>query len=208
MAIPRASDLVALRRLACYLAGTPRVVQRYPWQVSEDLDLFTDTDFAGCARTRRSTTAGVCMRGHHLLEHYSRTQKVVTLSSAEAELGEHARDACDLSPPPVANRHAEQQPLLLRLALGRTLELLADPVGEQAEVPKKAEAHATREERAAVCGDERCDQSRQPVDLVNAAPQVFCRQRVHSERLQTWCGGAAGHEGAQCLGSACMPLSR
>ena len=27
------------------------------------------------------------MRGHHLLKHYSRTQKVVTLSSAEAELG-------------------------------------------------------------------------------------------------------------------------
>ena len=87
MAVPRVSDFTALRRLACYLAGTPRVVQQYPWQGSESLKLFTDTDFAGCTRTRRSTNGGVCMRGRHLLKHYSRTQKVVTLSSAEAELG-------------------------------------------------------------------------------------------------------------------------
>ena len=83
----RASDLVALRLLANYLVGAPRLVQRLPWQKPASFQLFSDTDFAGCPRTRRSTSAGVCMRGQHLVKHYSRTQKVVTLSSAEAELG-------------------------------------------------------------------------------------------------------------------------
>ena len=87
MSVPRASDLVALRRLAQYLVGTPRAVQRLPWQRRTGLKLFSDTDFAGCPRTRRSTSSGVTMRGLHLIKHYSRTQKVVTLSSAEAELG-------------------------------------------------------------------------------------------------------------------------
>jgi len=87
MSVPRASDLVALRRLAQYLVGTPRVVQKLPWQRPAGLKLFSDTDFAGCPRTRRSTSSGVTMRGLHLIKHYSRTQKVVTLSSAEAELG-------------------------------------------------------------------------------------------------------------------------
>jgi len=87
MSVPRASDFVALRRLAQYLAGTPRAVQKLPWQRRCGLKLFSDTDFAGCPRTRRSTSCGVTMRGLHLIRHYSRTQKVVTLSSAEAELG-------------------------------------------------------------------------------------------------------------------------
>ena len=58
MSVPRVSDLTALRRLAKYLLGAPRLVQRFPWQSKEGLSLFTDTDFAGCPRTRRSTNAG------------------------------------------------------------------------------------------------------------------------------------------------------
>ena len=49
--------------------------------------MFTDTDFAGCLATRKSTSGGCVMRGKHLLKHWSSTQKAVTLSSAEAELG-------------------------------------------------------------------------------------------------------------------------
>ena len=66
MSVPRASDRVALRRLAQYLVGTPRVVQRLPWQRPAGLKLFSDTDFAGCPRARRSTSSGVTMRGLHL----------------------------------------------------------------------------------------------------------------------------------------------
>ena len=46
----------------------------------------SDSDWAGCRRTRRSTSGGVILHGRHLVHHWSRTQAGVALSSAEAEL--------------------------------------------------------------------------------------------------------------------------
>ena len=51
------------------------------------LRVFVDTDFAGCQLTRRSTSGGRAMHGAHIAKHWSTTQKAVTLSSGEAELG-------------------------------------------------------------------------------------------------------------------------
>ena len=62
------------------------MVYDYLWQSEGDLQVFVDTDFAGCSVTRRSTSGGCALRGSHLLKHWSSTQKVVTLSSGEAEL--------------------------------------------------------------------------------------------------------------------------
>ena len=45
-----------------------------------------DSDWAGCTRTRKSTSGGVIFSGRHTLTHWSSTQTVVSLSSAEAEL--------------------------------------------------------------------------------------------------------------------------
>ena len=45
-----------------------------------------DSDWAGCKTTRRSTSGGCLMVGGHLIKSYSRTQSIVALSSAEAEL--------------------------------------------------------------------------------------------------------------------------
>ena len=88
MAVPRHSDLAALRRLARYVLEVPRLVQCFQWQEpTGEFVVYTDTDFAGCPRTRRSTNGGAIVRGSHLIKHYSKTQKVVTPSSAEAELG-------------------------------------------------------------------------------------------------------------------------
>ena len=50
------------------------------------IDLFTDTMFAGCRTTRRSTSGGVAMVGNHCVRHYSTTQSTLSLSSGEAEL--------------------------------------------------------------------------------------------------------------------------
>ena len=50
------------------------------------LDVHVDTDFAGCWRTRRSTSGGIARLGSHVLKHWSGTQSTVALSSAEAEL--------------------------------------------------------------------------------------------------------------------------
>jgi hypothetical protein len=87
MSAPRAADLRALSRVARYLAGASRVVYEYPWQVKPVLSVYTDSDFAGCIATRRSTSGGAVMLGTHLLKHWASTQKKITLSSGEAELG-------------------------------------------------------------------------------------------------------------------------
>ena len=54
-------------------------------ELPEKLKVYTDTDFAGCRRTRRSTSGGVVMLGSHCLKTYSSTQEIVALSSGEAE---------------------------------------------------------------------------------------------------------------------------
>jgi hypothetical protein len=87
MSAPRAADLQALARVARYLVGAPRVVYEYPWQRRPVLRAFTDSDFAGCVATRRSTSGGAALLGAHLLKHWASTQKKITLSSGEAELG-------------------------------------------------------------------------------------------------------------------------
>ena len=63
MAVPRKSDLVALRRLARYVLEVPRLVQCFRWQEpTREFVVFTDTDFAGCPRARQSTNGGAIVR--------------------------------------------------------------------------------------------------------------------------------------------------
>ena len=55
MSAPDRASQLALQRLVRYLKGSPRLVYSFPWQRDCDLDVFVDTDFAGCFTTRRST---------------------------------------------------------------------------------------------------------------------------------------------------------
>ena len=87
MSAPREADLTSLRRMARYLIGAPRQVYYFALQGAADIDVYADTDWAGCPVTRRSTSGGCAVRGSHLIKHWATTQKVVTLSSGEAELG-------------------------------------------------------------------------------------------------------------------------
>ena len=48
--------------------------------------VYADSDWAGCIATRKSTSGGVAMLGTHQIKHWSTTQGVIALSSAEAEL--------------------------------------------------------------------------------------------------------------------------
>jgi hypothetical protein len=87
MSAPKAADLQALGRVARYLVGAARVVYEYPWQRRPVLRAFTDSDFAGCIDGRLSTSGGAALLGTHLLKHWASTQRKITLSSGEAELG-------------------------------------------------------------------------------------------------------------------------
>ena len=49
------------------------------------VDVFSDSDWAGCAKTRRSNSSSYVMLGGHLLAASATTQNVVATSSGEAE---------------------------------------------------------------------------------------------------------------------------
>ena len=85
--MPNANSYRKLKRLVRYLSGPPRLVYKYAWQKDpQELTVFMDTDFAGCKKTRRSTSGGVLMIGSCCIRDYAKTQTTVSLSSGEAEL--------------------------------------------------------------------------------------------------------------------------
>ena len=76
----------SLKRLGRYLNGQKRLVYRFPWQDEGKLEIYSDTDWAGCVRIRKSTSGGCVMLGAHVIKTWSTTQPSVTLSSGEADL--------------------------------------------------------------------------------------------------------------------------
>ena len=87
MSSPSRQDWERLQRLARYLRHKPRCVLWYVYQGTiGEVTCFTDSDWAGCKRTRRSTSGGCMLWGSHRIKMWSRTQAIVSLSSAEAEL--------------------------------------------------------------------------------------------------------------------------
>ena len=86
MSKPTQRDWDALKRFARYLLGASRVIQLFEYQSKvKGINVWTDTDYAGCSKTRKSTSGGIVMHGTHLLKSWSSTQSVVALSSGEAE---------------------------------------------------------------------------------------------------------------------------
>jgi hypothetical protein len=76
-----------LKKLCRYLKGHPEVVQTMPIGTGAcpRLDIYVDSDWAGCQTTRKSTNGGAVMWGGTCLKTWSTTQTVVAMSSGEAE---------------------------------------------------------------------------------------------------------------------------
>ena len=85
MSKPTDVAVTALKRLGRYLRARPRLVFKLPFQKADSWDVFTDTDWAGCIRTRKSTSGGCLMLGRHVVKFWSATQASLALSSGEAE---------------------------------------------------------------------------------------------------------------------------
>ena len=90
MSNPNHQDMIRLKRLGRYLKGRPRSVIKYDYQNMDEsgqlvVKAYTDTDFAGCQRAKKSTSGGVIMMGSHTIKTWSSTQAVIALSSGEAE---------------------------------------------------------------------------------------------------------------------------
>lgn len=87
MSNPKEKDRERLVRLGRYLKGHPRSITWYKFQGdAKTVETHSDTDWAGCKRTRRSTTGGFALLGKHLIKMWCKTQAIVALRSAEAEL--------------------------------------------------------------------------------------------------------------------------
>ena len=85
---PNTHSLQKLKRLGRYYVGRPRLVYRFEFgdKLDNVLDVYCDTDFAGCSQTRQSTSGGCAMINGRLIKHWSKTQPTIALSSGEAEL--------------------------------------------------------------------------------------------------------------------------
>ena len=69
MAAPAEEDWLPLKRLLRYLKGVPRMSLSFPWQPAQDkLNIMTDSDWAGCKDTRKSTSGGVIRYGKHVIK--------------------------------------------------------------------------------------------------------------------------------------------
>ena len=85
MSSPMESSIHGVKRLGRYLGGRKRLVYRYPRQTIDKTDVSSDTDWAVCPRTRKSTSGGCIMAGLHMTKPWSSTQLSQAPWSAEAE---------------------------------------------------------------------------------------------------------------------------
>ena len=86
MSAPTVRSHEKMKRPARYLVSICEVKLYYRWQDDiKDLCVCVDSDWAGCRRTRKSTSGGCMMIGRHLLRTRSSTQPSIAMSSAEAE---------------------------------------------------------------------------------------------------------------------------
>ena len=86
MSSPRECTWALLKKIGKYLLYTPGVVIKHSWQQRPKcIDGYTDSDWGGCTKSRKYTSGTVIMLGKHMVKSYSKHQKVLALSSAEAE---------------------------------------------------------------------------------------------------------------------------
>ena len=87
MANPTEGDILKIKRVLRYRKGIPRTYNLDKWQNPQHkLEACSDSDWAGCVKSRKSTSGGLVLMGCHLLAHWSSTQATVALSVGEAEL--------------------------------------------------------------------------------------------------------------------------
>ena len=80
MSKPNKGNQKALNTLAIYLIGKERAVSKYKYQQSyKHIETWVDTDYAGCRKTRKSTSGGIIRLGSHVIKTWS-TTKAIALS--------------------------------------------------------------------------------------------------------------------------------
>ena len=89
MSSPVASSWLRLKRFARYMLEYPSAEWRFPMETefkADVLDVYSDSDWAGCKATRKSTSVGMLAVEGCCLRRRNSTQATVATSSGEAEL--------------------------------------------------------------------------------------------------------------------------
>ena len=93
MKSPALESLAKLKHLLRYIVGTKQSVLRLrpsqmlaDWRCTLDIACYVDSDWAGCSRTRKSTSGSTVQVLDCDVIYSSRTQATVALSSGETEL--------------------------------------------------------------------------------------------------------------------------
>ena len=82
---PKKSHLMSVKRIFRYLKGTPTLGIWYPANQPCKLVGFSDSDYAGCSLTRKSTSGGCQFFANCLVSWQSKKQTSVSTSTTEAE---------------------------------------------------------------------------------------------------------------------------
>ncbi|MGI4673471.1 Ty1/Copia family ribonuclease HI [Klebsiella pneumoniae] len=82
---PREPHLIAVKRIFRYLKGTPFLGLWYARESDFGLYGYSDADFAGCKIDRKSTSGSCQFLGGRLASWFSKKQKSISTSTAEAE---------------------------------------------------------------------------------------------------------------------------
>ena len=82
---PSNEHWVGVKRVLRYVQGTLNYGLVYQQSTEFQLEAYSDSDWAGCVETRKSTSGHVCRLGNNTISWRSKKQPIVALSSTEAE---------------------------------------------------------------------------------------------------------------------------
>ena len=82
---PREPHLIDVKRIFRYLKGEPNLWLWYPRETDFNLVGYSDSDFAGCKIDRKITSGSCQFLGGRLVSWFSKKQKSISTSTAEAE---------------------------------------------------------------------------------------------------------------------------
>ena len=84
MSKPTKKSWERLLRVGRFLKSHARLVWKYVWQNEQGiLDMHSDSNWAGCRPTRKSTSGGTGSLGTHYIKSWAKTQSTVAKSSGE-----------------------------------------------------------------------------------------------------------------------------